>query len=89
MAVAGLVPGARLWVLIPAVAYTLTGGLAVRRAAISPGFTATAALASFAIAEVAAILLATSAGPPGAWAAIMTLCWMGGVLLTTNHGNDQ
>jgi hypothetical protein len=89
VAVAGWGPTARLWVLIPAAAYTLTGALAVRRAAISPGPKAAAALASFAMAEAAAILLVTSVGPPEAWAAIMTLFWMGGILLTTSHGNDQ
>jgi tRNA A-37 threonylcarbamoyl transferase component Bud32 len=89
LAVAGWVPTARLWVLVPAAAYTLTGALAVSRAATAPGPKAAAAVPSFALAEAAAILLVTSVGPPEAWAAIMTLFWMGGILLTTSHGNDQ
>jgi serine/threonine protein kinase len=89
IAVAGWGPTARLWVLVPAAAYTLTGALAVSRMAIPAGRKATAALAFFAVAEAAAVLFATSAGPPEAWAPIMALSWMGGIALSISHGNDQ
>jgi serine/threonine protein kinase len=89
IAIAGWIPATRLWVLVPAAAYTLTGALAVSRMAISPGPRPAAALASFALAEAAAILLISPAGAPEAWAAIMTLSWMGGVLLSLNFTNNQ
>jgi hypothetical protein len=42
------------------------------------------------VAEVAAILLVTLSGTPQAWAAaIMTLSWMSGVLLTTVFGDEK
>jgi hypothetical protein len=89
IAVAGVGPTARLWVLVPAAAYTLTGALAVSRMVIPAGRKATAALASFAVAEAAAILFATSTGPPEAWAPLMTLTWMGGIALSISRDNEQ
>jgi hypothetical protein len=102
IAAAGWAPMARLWVLVPAAAYTLIGALAVGRSRTragpaspgsigrAPGIRTSGALGSFAVAEVAAILLVTLSGTPQAWAAaIMTLSWMSGVLLTTVFGDEK